>query len=133
MKIKLNHIGLNIQSKTELVNFYQNILGFHLEHQFELNSAFASNIFGIEKQPEVFYYKNESLYFELFVYPENTTQGFAHICLEVIDRELIAEKCKNKGYQVTRIRRNDKLDILFIRDKAGNIFELKKWSNENVY
>lgn len=126
MKIKLNHIGLNIQSETELVDFYQNILGFHLEHQFELNSVFASKIFGMNKQPEVFHYKNENLYFELFVYPEKTTQGFAHICIEVIDRDIIAKKCENMGYPVTRIQRNDKPDILFIRDNAGNIFELKK-------
>ncbi len=34
MKIKLNHIGLNIQSKTELVDFYQNILDLDFEYQY---------------------------------------------------------------------------------------------------
>jgi catechol 2,3-dioxygenase-like lactoylglutathione lyase family enzyme len=125
MNIKLNHIGLNIQSKTELVDFYQNILDLDFEYQFELNSDFASKIFGIEKQPEVFHYKNEHLSLELFVYPDNYRQVFAHICIEVTDREIIAEKCKNARYPVTRIERKDKPDILFIRDKAGNIFELK--------
>jgi catechol 2,3-dioxygenase-like lactoylglutathione lyase family enzyme len=125
MKIKLNHIALNIQSKEELVVFYQNILGFQLEHQFELNSVFASKIFEINKQPEVFHYKNENVCFELFVYPDKTSQDFAHICIEVIDRDIIAKKCEHAGYPVTRIKRNDKPDILFIRDKAGNIFELK--------
>ena len=33
-KIKLSHIGLNIRGKEELINFYQNILGFHSEYQF---------------------------------------------------------------------------------------------------
>ena len=123
--MKLSHIGLNIQRKEELVDFYQNILGFYFEYQFALNTVFATKIFGVTKQPEVFLYKNENLYFELFVYPENTTMGFTHICIEVIDREKIAKKSENAGYPITRIQRNDKPDILFIKDKAGNIFELK--------
>jgi catechol 2,3-dioxygenase-like lactoylglutathione lyase family enzyme len=122
MKIKLNHIELNIQSKTELVDFYQNILRLKFEYQFELNSVSASKIFGIEKQLEIFHYKNEHLNLELFVYPDNPRQGFAQICIEVIDREIIAEKCENSGYLVTRIERNDKPNILFIRDRAANIF-----------
>lgn len=124
--MKLNHIGLNIQGKEELVDFYQNILGFYLEHQFDLNPVLATKIFGLGKQPEVFLYKKENIHLELFVYSEKSTQGFAHICIEVTDREIIAKKCENAGYPITRIQRNDKPDILFIRDKAGNIFELKK-------
>ena len=124
--MKLNHIGLNIQGKEELINFYQNILGFHLEYQFDLNPVLALKIFGVEKQPEVFLYTNKNVHLELFVYPEQSIQGFTHNCIEVTDREIIAKKCTNEGYQITRIQRNDKPDILFIRDKAGNIFELKE-------
>jgi len=124
--MKIDHVGLNIQSEEEIVDFYQNILGFHFEYQFDLKLVLATKIFGIEKQPKVFLYNNENMQLELFVYPEKTKQGFAHICIEVIDREIIAKKCENAGYPpITRIQRNDKPDILFIRDKAGNIFELK--------
>jgi len=123
--MKLNHIGLNIQRKEDLVDFYQNILGFNLEYQFELNTVFASKIFGLDKQPEIFLYSKENLHLELFVYSGKTTLGFAHICMEVIDREIIAKKCEHANYPVIRIPRNDKPDILFIRDHAGNLFELK--------
>ena len=123
--MKINHVGLNIQNEKEIIDFYQNILGFHFEYQFDLKLVLATKIFGIEKQPEVFLCNNENMQLELFVYPEKTKQGFAHICIEVTDREIIAKKCKNAGYPITRIQRNDKPDILFIRDKAGNIFELK--------
>jgi len=124
--MKLNHIGINIQRKEELVDFYQNILGFHLKYQFDLNPVMASKIFGVEKQAEVFLHSNKNIHLELFVYPEQSVQGFAHICIEVTDREIIARKCENAGYPITRIQRNDKPDILFIRNKAGNIFELKE-------
>ncbi len=124
--MKLNHIALNIQGRKELIDFYQNILGFHPEHQFDLNLDLATKIFNIEKQPEAFLCKNDNLVLELFIYQEITTQGFAHICLEVADREKIAKKGEQTGYPITRIQRKDKPDILFIRDKAGNMFELKK-------
>lgn len=124
-KVKLSHIGLNIQGKEELVDFYQNILGFHLEHRFDIKLSLATNIFGIRKQVEVFLYSNENMQLELFVYPKKTKLFFTHICIEVTDREIIAKKCEHAGYKVTRIKRNDKPDILFIRDKTGNIFELK--------
>ncbi|MCD6346279.1 MAG: hypothetical protein J7L96_02540, partial [Bacteroidales bacterium] len=75
--------------------------------------------------PEVFLYKNDNLVLELFIHQEITTRGFAHICLEMADREKIVKKGEQTGYPITRIHRKDKPDILFIRDKAGNIFELK--------
>lgn len=124
--MKLNHIGLNIQRKEELVDFYQNILGLYLEHQFDLKPVLATKIFGIGKQSEVFLCKNENIVLELFVYPENTTLGFAHICIDVVDREIITKKCEKAGYPIIRIKRDDKPEILFVKDKAGNIFELKK-------
>lgn len=126
--MKLNHVGLNIQGKEELVDFYQNILGFQPEHQFNLTPVLATKIFGIGKQVEVFLFKNDNLVLELFVYPGNTKQCFAHICIDVANREIIAKKCKNAGYPIKRIQRNDKPDILFVEDKAGNIFELKEVS-----
>jgi len=127
--MKLNHIGLNIQRKEEMVDFYQNILGFHLEHQFDLKSSLATNIFGMGKQSEVSLFKKENLLLELFIHHENTTQGFTHICIEVKEREKIAEKCGDAGYPVIRIPRSNKPDLLFIRDKIGNIFELITESN----
>jgi catechol 2,3-dioxygenase-like lactoylglutathione lyase family enzyme len=123
--MKLNHIALNIKGENELIDFYQNIFGFQPEYQFDLNLDMAMKIFNIENQPKVYLYKNDNLVLELFVYPESTIQGFAHICLEMADREKIAQKGEKAGYPITRIQRKDKPDILFIRDKAGNIIELK--------
>ncbi len=101
--MKLNHIGLNIQGREDVVDFYQNILGFHFEHQFEL-----------------------------FVYSENTMRGFAHICLEVKDHDKTVGKSVNEGYTVTRIQRNDKLDLLFVKDKGENVLKLKNKNNEDL-
>ena len=123
--MRLSHIGLNIQNKEELTDFYQNILGFHPEYQFDLSPDYATNIFNIAEQPEVFIYKREDIYIELFVYEGSTLPGFAHLCMEVTDRETIVKKSEQSGYPVIRIERSNKPDLLFIKDKTGNIFELK--------
>jgi catechol 2,3-dioxygenase-like lactoylglutathione lyase family enzyme len=123
--MKLYHVGLNIQSEAEVVNFYQNILGFHFEYQFDMPAELGNNIFGVNKQLKVFLYIKEDILLELFVHSVNTGNSFSHIGFEVKDRESIATKCEESKYQVIRIKRTEKADILFVKDKAGNIFELK--------
>ena len=123
--MKLNHIALQIHHKDELLDFYQNILGFTLEYQYIIDSTLAATIFDIEQETEVFRYSKNDLHLEFFVCANKTTPGFAHIGMEVEDSEAIVEKCNKTGYQVTRVERADKHDLLFVSDKSGNKFELK--------
>lgn len=125
--MKLNHIALSIQNKEEIIDFYQNILDFCFEYKYEIDETLSSTIFNIEKPVEVFKYSKNDLYFEFFITTEKTIPAFAHIGIEVEDREVIMEKCKKAGYQVTRVERKEKHDLLFVSDKAGNKFELKNW------
>ena len=123
--MNLNHIALSIQNKEELTDFYQNILGFRLEYQYEIDAVLASTIFNITKTAEVFRYSKDNLHLEFFVSTEKTIPAFAHIGIDVADRDIIVEKCKKAGCQVTRVERKEKHDLLFVSDKAGNKFELK--------
>jgi len=125
LNMKLNHIALTIQNKEELTDFYQNILGFRFEYQYKIDSTLASTLFKIDKQTEIYRYSNDNLHLELFVSSEKTIPAFAHIGIDVEDREIIVEKCKREEYQVTRVERKEKHDLLFVSDKAGNEFELK--------
>lgn len=123
--MKLNHVGLNIQSEEEIVDFYQNVLGFHLEYQFDISTELGDRIFGVNEQVNVFLCKNKDILLELFVYYAHPKNSFSHICLDVTDREKIVFRCEERNYKVIRIDRADRADILFIKDKAGNVFELK--------
>jgi len=123
--MNLNHVGLNIQKEEELIDFYQNVLDFHFEYQFVMPLELADCVFGVKKQLKAFLYKKEDILLELFVHPVNMIPNLAHICIEMNDRESIAAKCEQSGYPVIRIKRNDKNDLLFIKDKVGNSFELK--------
>ncbi len=124
--MKLNHVALNIESEGELVNFYQNILGFHSAYQFNMPAELAATLFEVRKQVNVFLYKKDDILLELFVHSVNTNQNFAHLCFEVKNRESITARCEQSGYPVIRIKRKDKNDLLFIKDQEGNIFELKE-------
>ncbi len=124
--MNLNHVALNIYNEEELIDFYQNILGFHFEYQFNMPFELADTIFEAKEQPKAFLYKNENILLELFVYTVDVSRNFTHICFESNNRDSIADKCEQSGYPVIRIKRSDKKDLLFIKDKTGNIFELKE-------
>ncbi|MBI9065770.1 MAG: VOC family protein [Salinivirgaceae bacterium] len=123
--MKINHIALNIENKDEITNFYQNILCFKFEYDFDMPFSLSSDIFGIENSTKVYLVKKENTILELFMHSVKSNIGYAHICLDVDNRENTAVKCNEEGYPVIRIERNDKTDLLFIKDKNGNIFELK--------
>lgn len=126
MKTKLNHIALNISDVDEVTDFYQNILGFHLEYQFELPATLGDSIFGINQSLPAYFCKKEQLAFELFVLPENKNKGLAHICIETSNREELINLCINKAYKVKNMQRDNKPNLLFIWDKSGNCFEIKE-------
>ena len=124
--MKLIHIALNIYNGDEITDFYQNILGFHLEYQFELPATLSNSIFGINRNVSAYYCKNEQIAFELFVLSENTNKRLAHVCLEFSDRDKLINSCIRKGYKIKNIQRDHKPNLLFIWDKSGNCFEIKE-------
>ncbi|HPE34503.1 MAG TPA: VOC family protein [Bacteroidales bacterium] len=124
--MRLNHVALNIHQKDELVNFYQNILGLHLAHQFELPEELSLKFFGMNQKLPAYMYTDDNVYIELFVHDQPVRPGVAHLCIEISNRENMIQKCTDHGYKVKRISRDNKPDLLFIEDKAGNCFELKE-------
>lgn len=124
--MRLNHIALGIQRVGELNDFYKNILGFHRERQFSIDALLAEKLFGLTVPAEVFLYKKEDVYIELFLSTEKTIHGFAHVCIDVADCESLVQRSKDAGYPVIRVERELKPDLIFIQDQAGNAFEIKK-------
>ena len=122
--MQLYHIGLNITDKKEVKDFYQDILGFAPERNFTLSAAMSKRFFGMEKETEVFLMKNGNLTLELFLNDKTTRNGYNHLCLAVKDREKTVSLCRTAGYPVQRLERENG-DLIFVQDKAGNLFELK--------
>jgi hypothetical protein len=91
---------------------------------FVLDSILASNIFDIEKEATVFLLQKDELILEIFVTNEQIKQNFSHICIAVKNREELVKKAKLSGYKCIIIKRKIP-DLIFIKDKSNNIFEIK--------
>lgn len=123
--MNLEHIALNIADLKEIESFYCEILGMSEIRHFVLDKNLAREIFGIEKETTVFQLKKNEIVLEIFLIPERLENGFSHLCISISDREEIASKADQNGYSCMRMKRGNS-DMIFIKDKSGNIFELKQ-------
>lgn len=123
--MKLEHIALTISDPEEVKNFYKNILGMREVKAFVLEKSLAYDIFGLDEEASVFLLEKDNLSLEIFVKQETNRQSLNHICLAVNDREILFRKAKQNDYECIRIER-ETYDLIFIKDKNGNIFEIKE-------
>jgi catechol 2,3-dioxygenase-like lactoylglutathione lyase family enzyme len=123
--MKCKHIGLTLVSPKEIENFYQEILGMKLVKEFALNQGLANKIFNIPLDTQVFLLQSGDMFLEVFIAEKHGACAFDHICIEVPDRELLLSKADAGGYPITRIER-DFSDLIFVKDKSGNVFEIKE-------
>ncbi len=127
-EMNLNHIAFSISDERDISGFYENILGMEKARRFALNAELAEKIFAINKETQVYLMKSPDVVMEIFINPEPEEKGFHHICISLKNREEAVRKAVANRYAVTRIER-EKFDLIFIRDKSGNIFEIKEEAN----
>jgi catechol 2,3-dioxygenase-like lactoylglutathione lyase family enzyme len=128
--MNIEHIATTITDQAEIQNFYCNVLGMNEIRRFVLKNELAGQIFGINKDTFVFQLQKEDLFLELFLVAGKYDKGFEHICISIKDRENLIAKAEQNGYTCIRIEK-EKSDLVFIKDKSGNIFEIKE-SNANT-
>ena len=122
--MKLEHIAISITDKTDIKKFYRDILGMEKIKEFSLKKSLASEIFNINQETSVFLLEKDELILEIFVTDEQIKHNFNHICFSVKDRNILVEKAEQNNYQTICIKREFS-DLIFIKDKSGNIFEIK--------
>ena len=123
--MNLEHVALSIRDRDEIEGFYQDILGMKLIRSFQLDKILAFDIFGMAENPEVFLLEKDQVQFEIFLSPKRHPHGFDHICISTAGRDEIMKKARESSYRVFRQKR-DHSDLVFISDKNGNTFEVKK-------
>ncbi len=123
--MNLEHIALTVTDYKEIGRFYHEILGFSEVRNFSMKKDLAMVIFGIEKETRVFHLQKDGLMLELFLMPEQFEHVYNHLCISVPDREEIVSKADQYAYECIRIRKQNS-DMIFIRDKSRNLFELKQ-------
>jgi catechol 2,3-dioxygenase-like lactoylglutathione lyase family enzyme len=123
--MKLEHIALTINNNDEIVDFYHNVLGMKTARAFTLNSELSDTIFKIIKDVHVYLLKKGNLFFEIFISPEKKSHGYDHVCISVTSREKMIQNAVKANYEVIQIERENS-DLVFIKDKSNNIFEIKE-------
>ncbi len=121
----LEHIGITINEKNDINAFYKDLLGLKEERKFELYEDVSEKLFGTGDRVPVALLSGEDFFMEVFLTEKKQTPVYNHICISIEDRNDIIQKAKSKGFPVTRIERESRDDIVFLRDRSGNIFEIK--------
>jgi len=123
--MKLGHVAFLISEVSEIKNFYLDILNMKEIRNFKINESLTEKIFGIQKEVIVYQLQSDNTVFEIFVSDKPAKIEFQHICISVNNIELLYSKAINNNYECVRIKRGI-ADMIFIKDKSGNIFEIKQ-------
>jgi hypothetical protein len=91
---------------------------------FEIDKLLAHKIWGINKKTQVYMLNNNQLFLEIFIDKNEHAQRFNHICIKIDNSESLINKAIAANYECLRIERKY-ADLVFIKDKSGNIFEIK--------
>ena len=121
----LRHIGLQIHDESEVKDFYEEILKFKEINRFKLHPETAKKVFKSDDTVEVVRMKQFDIMIELLICPHNETQNMSHLAFEFWKTGKIIEKAKNNGYEVTEYEKPGGATARYIKDKAGNLFEIK--------
>ncbi|MCK4630769.1 MAG: VOC family protein, partial [Bacteroidales bacterium] len=123
--MKLEHIAITVSEPADIKDFYFDILGMKEVKNFVLNKVLANKIFSINNETSVYLLQKDDISLEIFILPGQNKHSFEHICLAVKDREKLVENSLKHNYECIRIER-DLFDLVFIKDRSGNVFEIKK-------
>ena len=129
--MKLEHIALTISKPADIKDFYLDILGMKEAKNFILNKFLANRIFNVDKEISVYLLQKDEISLEIFILSGQNKQGFEHICLAVKDREKLIKDSLKQNYECIRIER-DLFDLVFIKDRSGNIFEIKDKESKKI-
>ncbi|NOZ48185.1 MAG: VOC family protein [Chlorobi bacterium] len=123
--MELGHIALSIKYPEDIIKFYGEILNMKFIRKFVINKESANEIFSENSAITVNVVRNAKLSFELFISNKPSKILYNHICITVKNREEIFHKALANRYKSIRIKRNSH-DLLFVKDKSDNTFELQE-------
>ncbi|MBN2728117.1 MAG: VOC family protein [Bacteroidales bacterium] len=121
----LRHIGLQINEESEIKDFYEDILKFKEVNRFNLHPQTRKEVFNTEETILVVRMKQFDIMIELFICPEKRANNMSHLAFEFWKVSKILDKAKEKGYSIIEFEKPGGSTARYIKDKAGNLFEIK--------
>ena len=123
---RLSHACLGSTNLRRTVDFYRNVLGCEVAHEFR-NAA--GELYG------VFLACHNGTFLEFFNEQTPKPPGglFRHLCFEVEDIERMADAVRRHGFQAdVRRGRTDLILQFFIHDPDSNMIEFQQHDKESV-
>ena len=121
----LEHIGITINEESDIQAFYKDLLGLKEVQKFDLYKDLSEKLFGVSSEVSVTQLSSDDLFMELFLTDKKQNPVYNHICISVRNRDSLIKKAESMGFPVTQMKRESRDDLIFIRDKSGNVFEIK--------
>lgn len=121
------HIAVTVSSKEYGEEFFKEVLQCKYMYSYGIDASTASSLFGIDKPSYVNIYMSGEGWIEVFVLEgyKKRQKNFDHICFRFDDIPGVVARGQKLGYTFLRHKKADKT-VLFIQDKDGNLYELKK-------
>ena len=120
------HAALVCTSQEKADRFYGKLLGLEKAAAKILPRSLAQAIFQVDRDVAIINYTGNGIHFEIFIDEagEACQGAMAHTCIEVEQRTVFLDACRELDIPVNKVEKGDKI-LLFVRDPDGNLFEIK--------
>ncbi len=130
--MKVHHIGLWVNDLAAAGRFYDHVLGFEKQYDYQVPAEIVSRIFGRHSGCQVEVYRRDEVTLELFRPAGKIADrrspalapGINHFSLRVENKRAFCQQAREKGAQVIQVHRKDHC-VYFIRDPEGILIEIK--------
>ena len=126
--MKIEHFAVSSNSEEDSDKFFIKLLGLKKLRSFVVSSDLMEQFFKVKKEHKVIRYGNEDVSIEVFITDDKSKaiDKFTHMCLVIEDRAKLVDTAKQMNYEVIKVpRRNSDVFYLFLKDKFGNLYEIK--------
>ena len=122
--MELSHVAVACGSEENADRFYADLLGLRKAEPKRLPVAIGRALFGIERELTIINYLGDSARVEVFICPA-APKTVEHSCLAVDDLGEFLRRCEELGIETIRLPKGETI-ITFVRDRDGNLFEIKE-------
>ncbi len=126
--MKIEHLAVSSNSEEDSDNFFIKLLGLKKLRSFVVSSDLMEQFFKVKNENKVIRYGNEGVSVEVFITDDKSKalDKFTHICLVIEDRAKLIDTARQMNYEVIKVpRKNSDVFYLFLKDKFGNLYEIK--------
>jgi len=126
--LKIEHLAVSSNSEEDSDNFFIKLLGLKKLRSFVVSSDLMEQFFKVKNENKVIRYGNEGVSVEVFITDDKSKalDKFTHMCLVIEDRAKLIDTARQMNYEVIKVpRKNSDVFYLFLKDKFGNLYEIK--------